>query len=181
MRTIFNTLAIAILVVSVYSCQPAEDDFEAREEKLSKEIEKMNVQSVYRDLLMLYFDLIEDVYNEGVESGNFDVKRIEAFQEGIMTDFFEKLDTESREFWEEEDDKSGESLADRLLATRPMIVEMMGESEYDDSQDLSEMMLPDSSFVIGGDTIKELENGDIILNGDTMTVDEYLQKIGYNE
>lgn len=42
-------------------------------------------------------------------------------------------------------------------------------------------MLEDSSFVIGKDTIKELEDGRIIINRDTLTYEEFMQKLGVNE
>ena len=37
MKNVFITLAFASLMIATFSCQPAKDDLEAREEKLSKE------------------------------------------------------------------------------------------------------------------------------------------------
>jgi hypothetical protein len=180
MKNIFGTLIIATLALAMYSCQPAKDDFEAREEKLSKEIDKINVQSIYRDIMMLYFDIIEDVYNQGKESGNYDLKRLEDFEEGLLSDFSDKLDFNNKDFWEEDDDKYDESLSERMEALRPMMTEMLGEVYTEDEPD-TPTMLPDSSFVIGSDTIKELENGDIIFNRDTLTYEQFMQRIGNDE
>ena len=56
----------------------------------------------------------------------------------------------------------------------------MGEEYASDEPDAPQMF-PDSSFVIGNDTIKELENGDIIFNRDTLTYEQFMQRIGANE
>lgn len=180
MKNVFKTLVFATLVLVTFSCKPNNSDFEAREEKLSKEIEKINVQSIYRDIMMLYFDIIEDVYNQGKEDGNYDLKRLEDFENGIVKDFNDKLDFNSKDFWEELDDKYDESLWERMETLRPMMEEMMGE-EYIDDEPEAPQMLPDSSFVIGNDTIKELENGDIIFNRDTLTYEQFMQRIGVDE
>ena len=180
MKNVFITLAFASLMIATFSCQPAKDDFEAREEKISKEIDKINVQSIYRDIMMLYFDVIEDVYNQGKETGDYDLKRLEEFENGLIKDFNDKLDFSSKEFWDEIDDKYDESLVDRMETLRPMMEEMMGE-EYASDEPEAPQMLPDSSFVIGNDTIKELENGDIIFNRDTLTYEQFMQRIGANE
>ena len=178
MRNAFITLAIAALALSMYSCKTDRSDFDAREEKLAKEIEKIDVQTTYRDIMMLYFDIIEDVYNQGKETGEYDLKRLEDFENGILKDFSEKLDIGSKEFWEEDDDKFGESLSDRINTLRPMMEEMMGEA-YAEEDDYNEPeMLEDSSFVIGKDTIKELEDGSIIFNRDTLTYEQFMQRIG---
>ena len=121
MRNAFITLAVAALALSMYSCKTDRSDFDAREEKLAKEIEKIDVQTTYRDIMMLYFDIIEDVYNQGKETGEYDLKRLEDFEDGILKDFSEKLDIGSKDFWEEEDDKFGESLSDRINTLRPMM------------------------------------------------------------
>lgn len=180
MRTIFKTLAVAALVLAMYSCQPDKSDLEARENKISKEIEKINVQSIYRDIMMLYFDVIEDVYNNGKESGNYDLKRLEDFENGLIKDFNDKLDFNSKEYWSEADEKYDESLLDRMETLRPMMEEMMGQEYYDEGID-EPVMLEDSSFIIGKDTVKELENGDIRVNGDTLTYEQFMQRIGANE
>ncbi len=180
MKNVFISLAFATLMIATFSCQPAKDDFEAREEKLSKEVDKINVQSIYRDIMMLYFDIIEDVYNQGKESGNYDLKRLEDFENGLVKDFNDKLDFNSKDFWEELDEKYDESLWERMETLRPMMEEMMGE-EYIDDEPGTPQMLPDSSFVIGNDTIKELENGDIIFNRDTLTYEQFMQRIGADE
>ncbi|MBO4875222.1 MAG: hypothetical protein J5542_07950 [Bacteroidales bacterium] len=177
MRNAFITLAVAALALSMYSCQPDRSDFDAREEKLAKEIEKIDVQTTYRDIMMLYFDIIEDVYNQGKETGEYDLKRLEDFEDGILKDFSEKLDIGSKEFWEEDDDKFGESLSDRINTLRPMMEEMMGEAYAEEDYNEPEM-LEDSSFVIGKDTIKELEDGNIIFNRDTLTYEQFMQRIG---
>ena len=70
---------------------------------------------------------------------------------------------------------------ERMEALRPMMEEMLGDAyaggeEYDEP-----VMLEDSSFVIGKDTLKELENGDIIFNRDTLTYEQFMQRIGANE
>ena len=181
MKTLFKTIAVAALMLAMYSCQPDRSDFEAREDKISKEIEKINVQSIYRDIMMLYFDVIEDVYNEGKESGNYDLKRLEDFEGGLLKDFYEKLDFNSKLFWDEVDDNYDESLIERMDALRPMMEEMMGEEYADEGEPDVPTMLEDSSFIIGSDTIKELENGDIRINGDTLTYEEFLQRMGADE
>ena len=89
MRNAFITLAVAALALSMYSCKTDRSDFDAREEKLAKEIEKIDVQTTYRDIMMLYFDIIEDVYNQGKETGEYDLKRLEDFEDGILKDFSE--------------------------------------------------------------------------------------------
>ena len=178
MRTIFKTLAVAALVLAMYSCQsePDKDDFEAREEKLSKEIEKVNVQSIYKDLMMLYCDIIEDVYNNGKETGEYDLKRLEDFENGIVADFYDKYELYNEDMFNEEDDKYGESLTDRMEAIRPMMEKIMGK---DYSSDYGEpKMLEDSSFIIGTDTVKELDEDHLILNRDTITIEEYYNRLG---
>jgi len=180
-RIFFRTLVIIGLSYAMCSCQPDKSDFEAREEKISKEIDQIKVQSIYRDIMMLYFDVIEDVYLEGKESGNFDLKRLEDLEEGLIKDFNDKLDFSSKDFWDEVDDKYDESLVDRMEYLRPMMEEMMGEEFAADEDDTAPIMLEDSSFVIGTDTIKELENGDIIFNRDTLTYDQFMQKLSANE
>ena len=181
MKNIFKTLAFAALVLTAFSCQPAKDDLEAREEKLSKEIDKINVQSTYRDIMMLYFDIIEDVYNQGKESGNYDLKRLEDFENGLIKDFNDKLDFGSKEFWDEDDDRYDESMYERMENLRPMMEEMLGDAYAGDEEYDEPVMLEDSSFVIGKDTIKELEDGRIIINRDTLTYEEFMQKLGVNE
>lgn len=179
MKYIFKTLAIAILALSLYSCAPDKSDFDAREEKLSNEVDKINVQSIYRDIMMLYFDIIEDVYEQGKADGNYDLKRLEDFENGIVKDFNDKLDFNSKEFWEELDEKYDASLMERMETLRPMMEEMMGE-EYAGEGEEPEM-LEDGSFVVGTDTIKELEDGTIIFNRDTITYEQFLQRIGVDE
>lgn len=181
MRTIFKTLAVVALVLAMYSCQPDKSDFEARENKISKEIEKINVQTIYRDIMMLYFDIIEDVYNNGKESGNYDLTRLEDFENGLIKDFNDKLDFNSKDYWSEVDEKYDESLLDRMETLRPMMEEMMGREYYDDEDFGEPIMLEDSSFIIGRDTIKELENGNIKVNSDTLTYEQFMQRIGDNE
>ncbi|MBR6068469.1 MAG: hypothetical protein IKP45_11800 [Bacteroidales bacterium] len=181
MKNVFITLAFASLMIATFSCQPAKDDLEAREEKLSKEIDKINVQSTHRDIMMLYFDIIEDVYNQGKESGNYDLKRLEDFENGLIKDFNDKLDFGSKEFWDEDDDRYDESMYERMENLRPMMEEMLGDAYAGDEEYDEPVMLEDSSFVIGKDTIKELEDGRIIINRDTLTYEEFMQKLGVNE
>lgn len=182
MKNAFRTLIIATFTLAMFSCQPAKDDLEAREEKLSKEIDKINVQSIYRDIMMLYFDIIEDVYNQGKGSGEYDLKRLEDFENGLINDFNDKLDFGSKDFWDELDDKYDESLFDRMETLRPMMEEMLGDAYFDSEDSADEpVMLEDSSFVIGKDTIKELENGDIVFNHDTLTYEQFMQRIGADE
>jgi len=182
MKKVFGTLIIVVFTLAMFSCQPAKDDLEAREEKLSKEIDKINVQSIYRDIMMLYFDIIEDVYNQGKESGEFDLKRLEDFENGLIKDFNDKLDFGSKDFWDELDDKYDESLFDRMETLRPMMEEMLGDAYFDSEDSADEpVMLEDSSFIIGKDTIKELENGDIVFNRDTLTYEQFMQRISADE
>ena len=67
-----------------------------------------------------------------------------------------------------------------MVTLRPMMEEMMGQEYYDEGID-EPVMLEDSSFIIGKDTVKELENGDIRVNGDTLTYEQFMQRIGANE
>ena len=62
-----------------------------------------------------------------------------------------------------------------------MMEEMMGEAYAGDEEYDEPVMLEDSSFVIGKDTIKELEDGNIIFNRDTLTYEQFMQRIGANE
>ena len=184
MKNIFKALAIATLALSMFACQrtPDRSDLEAREENLSKEIEKLNVQQIYRDIMMLYCDVIEDIYNNGKETGEYDLKRLEDLENGLIADFEDKINFNNKDLWDETDEKYGESLKERMETVRPMIQEMFGE-EYDFSDENYEepRMLEDSSVVIGQDTIKELNDGRIILNGDTISEQEFLNKFGINE
>ena len=183
MKTIFKTLVFAALALSMFACQrtPDRSDLEGREEKLSKEIENINVHQIYRDIMMLYCDVIEDIYNEGKASGEYDLKRLEDLENGLIADFEDKINFNNKDLWDEVDEKYDESLKERMEAVRPMIEDMFGE-EYNDGGDYEEpVMLEDSSVVIGKDTIKELEDGRIILNRDTLTEEEFLNKLGFNE
>ena len=183
MKNIFKTLVFAALALSMFACQhtPDRSDLEGREEKLAKEIENINVQQIYRDIMMLYCDVIEDIYNNGKESGEYDLKRLENLENGLIADFEDKINFNNKDLWEEIDEKYDESLKERMEAVRPMIEDMFGE-EYNDGGDYEEpVMLEDSSVVIGKDTIKELEDGKIILNGDTLTEQEFLNKLGLDE
>ncbi|MBO7572387.1 MAG: hypothetical protein J6T48_09580 [Bacteroidales bacterium] len=183
MKTIFKTLAIAALAFSMFACQrtPDRSDLEGREEKLSKEVENINIQQIYRDIMMLYCDVIEDIYKEGKESGEYDLKRLEDLENGLIADFEDKMNFNNKDLWDELDEKYDESLKERMESVRPMIEDMFGE-EYNDDEDYNEpRMLEDSSVVIGKDTIKELEDGRIILNRDTLTEEEFLNKFGIDE
>ncbi|MBQ5571452.1 MAG: hypothetical protein IIT38_01105, partial [Bacteroidales bacterium] len=62
-----------------------------------------------------------------------------------------------------------------------MMEEMLGDAYAGDEEYDEPVMLEDSSFVIGKDTIKELEDGRIIINRDTLTYEEFMQKLGVNE
>ena len=131
--------------------------------------------------MMLYCDVIEDIYNEGKASGEYDLKRLEDLENGLIADFEDKINFNNKDLWDEVDEKYDESLKERMEAVRPMIEDMFGE-EYNDGGDYEEpVMLEDSSVVIGKDTIKELEDGRIILNRDTLTEEEFLNKLGINE
>lgn len=183
MKNVFITLAIAALALSMYSCQstPDRSDLEGREEKLSKEIENINVHQIYRDIMMLYCDVIEDIYNNGKETGEYDLKRLEDLENGLIADFEDKINFNNKDLWDEVDEKYDESLKERMESVRPMIEDMFGE-EYSEGEDYDEpQMLEDSSVVIGKDTIKELEDGRIILNRDTLTEEEFLNKLGIDE
>ena len=174
MKNVFRTLAIAALVLSMYSCQdqPDKSDFEAREEMLAKEIEKIDVQSTYRDIMMLYCDIIEDIYNNGKESGQYDLQRLNDFENSrLITDFEDKINFfNSKDFWEEIDDKYEESLMDRMGTTYQMMQEIYGEKGAPQAYTLE-----DGSFVIGYDTIKKINDTTYIIKEDTLTKEEFLQ------
>lgn len=181
MKNTFRILIVAILATAMYSCQPDPKDFDAREEKLAKEIDKIDVQSVYRDIMMLYFDIIEDVYNQGKETGEYDLDRIEAFENGIVKDFESKIDFNNEEFWKELDEKYDMSLYERVDSIRPMLNEIMGDQYgYDDEYE-SPKMLEDGSMIIYGDTIKEINDSLILLNGDTVTYEEFINGMQADE
>lgn len=182
MKNIFRTLIVVALASLMYSCQPARDDFEAREEKLSKEIDKINVQSTYRDIMMLYCDVMEDIYNNGKETGEYDLKRLEDLENGLFADFEEKMNFNNMDLMDEVDENYGESLRERMETIRPMIEKIFGkEYNYGDNEYEEPTILEDSSVVIGKDTIKEVEDGRIILNGDTISENEFLNRMGMNE
>lgn len=180
MKNTFKILIVALLATAMYSCQPDPKDFEAREEKLSKEIDKIDILSTYRDIMMLYFDIIEDVYNQGKDSSNFDMARINAFENGILKDFDDKINFNNEEYWKEIDEKYDKSMYERVEAIRPMLTEMMGDEYGYEDDGPQPIMLDDGSMVIDGDTIKEINDSLLLFNGDTITYDQFLKMMNVN-
>ncbi len=165
MKNTFKIMVIALLSVAMYSCNSNPKDLELRETDLSNRIDKLEVQEIYRDIMMLYADIIEDVYNKGKDSENFDLSRLEAFEAGIVKDFEDKITFSDEAFWNEVADGYEISLYDRLEEISPYMEEMMGDL----SNSMEPEMLEDGSMVIGTDTIKELDSKTILVNGDTVT------------
>ena len=176
MKNIFRIVAIAILALAMNSCQnePDRSDFDAREEKLSEEIENINIKQTYRDIMMLYCDIIEDVYQKGKETGEYDIQRLKDFEKGLIADFEDKIKVEDMDLWSEIDDKYDESLIDRMETVGPMAEEIFGNNEQP-------QILEDGSVILRNDTIKELEDGRIKFNSDTITYEQFMQKIDYYE
>ncbi len=180
MKNALKILAAVILATTMISCQPDPKDFDAREAKLSKRLDKIDIMSTYRDIMMLYFDIIEDVYNEGKESGEFDMSRIESFENGILKDFEEKINFNDEAFWKEVDDQYGTSLFERVDSIRPMLDELMGDQYNYDDGEMPEF-LEDGSMLLGNDTVKDINDSMVLLNGDTITLAEFYEYLGEGE
>lgn len=180
MKNTFKILAVVLLATTMISCKPDPKDFDAREAKLSKEIDKIDILSTYRDVMMLYFDIIEDVYNEGKESGEFDMSRLEEFENGILKDFEDKMNFNDEAFWKEADDKYGMSLFERVDEIRPMLDEIMGDQYGYEDEGPKPEFLEDGSMIIGNDTVKEINDSILLLNGDTITFGEFYEYMSKN-
>jgi len=190
MRIFFKaTIVIVSLIFTMYSCnndpeEPEKTDYKARGESISGKIDDIDVEQInqtYRDLMMLYCDLVEDIYNKGKETGEYDLDRLDEVAK-LYYELEEKIFYHKTEkFLNEIDDKYEESLSDRLNKILPLEIEM-GIRDYDyQDENWEPEMLPDSSFVIGYDTIKNLNNGKIVLNRDTITEEEFKERFNFNE
>ena len=179
MKNSLFLFAIAVLAVISVSCQPKKDDFEARQAALEKQVDKINVYDTYIDLMMLYADVIEDVYNNGKESGEYDLERVNEV-ENLITDYFEKLNIQGSVDGSEYIERYDCSLSERFDALEPMINEMYG---YDEPEGDYEM-IDENTFVIDGDTIQQIAEETLVVNGDTMSVYEFYEYkglAGYDE
>lgn len=171
MKQITTFFALLALIATLFSCTPDLKDFEAREAELAKKVEKIDLETLYVDIMMLYFDVIEDVYNEGKETGEFDLARIEAMDNGLMKDFQDKIPFQNEVIYETYYDNYDASLKERIETISPMFNEMFKDANTGDENQPE--ILEDGSIVIRNDTIKELDNGKLLINGDTTTYEEY--------
>lgn len=179
-----TTIVIVSFAFTMYSCnnEPEKNDYKARTESISDRVENIDaeqINQIYSDIMRLYCDVVEDIYNKGKETGEYDLERLDEVVK-LFYDFQEKINYFTTEdFLNEIDDRYEESIQDRLNKIYPMEVEM--GIRPDDYYDYEPKMLPDSSFVLGNDTVKSLHNGKIVLNRDTITEDEFKKMYNIDE